>query len=153
MQKRVHLLLKFYSGMWHCVAKQSNNHLTLNMTVLQSTEPWRTTHPTMCHIQQYINPQQQCCENLISLREFLIFKSHIMIDPKPFRNGHIFKWYFWPKITNTNMNRMFWIILFVQGVYFIISNSLICTGCLFYHEQTLYLYRVSPLTWKITFLV
>jgi len=34
MQKHVHLLLKFYSGMWPCVTRQSNNRLTLKIMVL-----------------------------------------------------------------------------------------------------------------------
>ena len=54
-------------------------------------------------------------------------------------------------ITYTNLK--FWITQFVQSVSFIISNHLICIGHLFYHEQALYLYRASPLTWKITLFV
>jgi hypothetical protein len=127
------------------VARQSNNHLTLKMTVLQSTAPQTTTHPTMCHITQHLNPQQQRCENLTSLSLFLIFKSQVMTEPKPFRTGPIFMHYLWPSITSHIWTRNF--------EFFIISNCLICTGCLSYHEQALYLYRVSLLSWASTLFV
>jgi hypothetical protein len=84
---------------------------------------------------------------------FYIFKSHVTIDPKPFITGPKCKQSFCPRITNTDMNQMFWIILFLQSVYFTISKHLICTGRLFYHEQALYLYRVSLLSWASTLFV